>query len=799
MKRRIGLVRACVIGAFLSSAALVLPSVQAQAGDLPLKAPAAAEPVPYWWFHGEVEAGGRFFLNNPQRNGSAYLGQNSLAKYYEYSTVKPGPFSNIWLAAGTSDGLYQLDFVAKNIGYSDQSYYLDLSKAGEHYLSLGWDETPHLYSTSAQTPYLGVGTTALTLPAGILATGAMSAVRLNPWLQQTDIGIQRDTASAQYRWTPTDAWDIKADLSHMRRTGTQVDGIVGMSSGSFPYGPTSVPKPVDDTTQNYGLNGEYAGTSPWNKKFTFKLAYNGSQYTDDFSSYSIQNPYCTGATSATCAQTTQSPVARLSTWPSNNANAFSGTLGADLPWQSRYAGTVSYTMMRQNDAFIPMTNNPGPLANPASVAAAILPASSLNGAINTLLSNNVVTTKITPELTNKLSYRYYNFQNDTPQLMFGTPGSTTGWISYDQNVAAERTIQSLSIAYIKQNAGEELVWRPSREWNLGAAYGYERYDYTQVDATSTDENSGKVFADWKPLRTLTVRASGYYSDRTANNYNYVANVGSIQFPGSTLAQNGYYYNPAYQQLMIDNRQRWKANFAVDVVVARGLTITPTFKYQDDYYGLNPGTQMGLTDSRSWNAGIDATYAINPDMFLMVGYVREYYTQLLLGQSCDLNNVTAFGITNNCVSHSTSTNISVQTNDRTVVDTFTAATRYAAIPDKLDLGLRYTASRATDHQMLNLGSGANPSGGQFPDVTTWFQRLDATAVYTFDKAAVAQAGLTGVVKAKLRYTWERNSVANWQNDPLAPFSPTVSTAGIWLAQDNPNYNVHLLSASLAYTW
>ena len=799
MKRRVGLVRTCVIGAFLSSTALVLPSVQAQAGDLPLKAPAAAEPVPYWWFHGEVEAGGRFFLNNPQRNGSAYLGQNSLAKYYEYSTVKPGPFSNIWLAAGTSDGLYQFDFGAKNIGYSDRSYYLDWSKAGEHYLSLGWDQTPHLYSTSAQTPYLGVGTTALTLPAGILATSAMSAVRLNPWLYQTDIGIRRDTASAQYRWTPTDAWDIKADLSHMRRTGTQVDGIVGMSSGSFPYGPTSVPKPVDDTTQNYGLNGEYAGTSPWNKKFTFKLAYNGSQYTDDFSSYSIQNPYCTGATSATCAQTTQSPVARLSTWPSNNANAFSGTLGADLPWQSRYAGTISYTMMRQNDAFIPMTNNPGPLANPASVAAAILPASSLNGAINTLLSNNVVTTKITPELTNKLSYRYYNFQNDTPQLMFGTPGSTTGWIAYDQNVAAERTIQSLSIAYIKQNAGEELVWRPSREWNLGAAYGYERYDYTQVDATSTDENSGKVFADWKPLRSLTVRASGYYSNRTANNYNYVANVGSIQFPGSTLAQNGYYYNPAYQQLMIDNRQRWKANFAVDVVVARGLTITPTFKYQDDYYGLTPGTQMGLTDSRSWNAGIDATYAINPDMFLMVGYVREYYTQLLLGQSCDLNNVTAFGITNNCVSHSTSTNISVQTNDRTVVDTFTAATRYAAIPDKLDLGLRYTASRATDHQMLNLGSGANPSGGQFPDVTTWFQRLDATAVYTFDKAAVAQAGLTGVVKAKLRYTWERNSVANWQNDPLAPFSPTVSTAGIWLAQDNPNYNVHLLSASLAYTW
>ena len=103
---------------------------------------------------------------------------------------------------------------------------------------------------------------------------------------------------------------------------------------------------------------------------------------------------------------------RESTWPSNNANAFSGTLGADLPWNSRYAGTLNYTMMRQNDAFIPMsTQDPG----------FPLPASSLNGAINTLLSNNIITTKITPELTSKLSYRYYNFDNQTPQIFSRPP------------------------------------------------------------------------------------------------------------------------------------------------------------------------------------------------------------------------------------------------------------------------------------------------------------------------------------------------------------------------------------------
>ena len=90
--------------------------------------------------------------------------------------------------------------------------------------------------------------------------------------------------------------------------------------------------------------------------------------------------------------------------------------------KSRYVGTVSYNMMRQNQAFLPFTINTKPGfftingQNPANLAA--LPASSLNGAINTLLSNNVVTTQITPELKSKLSYRYYDYDNDTPELYF---------------------------------------------------------------------------------------------------------------------------------------------------------------------------------------------------------------------------------------------------------------------------------------------------------------------------------------------------------------------------------------------
>ena len=62
------------------------------------------------------------------------------------------------------------------------------------------------------------------------------------------------------------------------------------------------------------------------------------------------------------------------------------------------------------------------------------------------------------------------------------------------------------------------------------------------------------------------------------------------------------------------------------------------------------------------------------------------------------------------------------------------------------------------------------------------------------------GWKGDIKAKLHYAWERNSADNWANDGLLPYS-TVSgaTSVLWLGWDNPNYNVHMLTASLIASW
>jgi hypothetical protein len=638
--------------------------------DTPAPDAAAASP---WWTHGFVEVGGRGFLNNPTYGGHIYQGNGSLAKYYEYSTVKPGPFSDFFVAAGSKDGLYKVDAYGQNVGYSDQRYLADFSKAGEHYLDFMWDQTPHVYSTSASTLFNQSGN-ALTLANPMIGNTILSKVGagwhenaaaaaqvgqiINQNVFGTNIGIRRDTAAVEYRYTPTDNWDIRANYSHMTRTGTQADSVLFTPTNDGAR--VDVAKPVNDTTQNFGVNGEYNGTSFWGQKFNAMIGYSGSVYHDNFDGYTVQNPFCdpvggTCATSDTLPKILLSqPLALMSTPPSNQMNGVSGTFGADLPFKSRYVGTVAYSGMTQNDQFNPFTVNPNVYLYPNAVwgvvggkatllstgtgiaanSLAALPAQSLNGSINTLLVNNVVTTQVTSDIKTKLSYRYYNYDNATPQLTF------SDWIIADAMSAKQASynyapVNPLMIGYIRQNAAAEATWRPLNTMNFGAIYGWEHYDWTRADASSTNENSAKLYGDWKPARWMTVRASGEFAERRADNYDYLGNVGIFQWPTAkfpipsisngvttlTPYPNSTNYSEAYRQFYLDDRNRAQLKAQVAVDLARGLTVTPTVKWGVDDF-LLAQNQEGLTHSRSLAAGVELAYVFTPDATVLFSYMNE---------------------------------------------------------------------------------------------------------------------------------------------------------------------------------
>ena len=146
-------------------------------------------------------------------------------------------------------------------------------------------------------------------------------------------------------------------------------------------------------------------------------------------------------------------------------------------------------------------------------------------------------------------------------------------------------------------------------------------------------------------------------------------------------------------------------------------------------------------------------------------------------------------------------------------------RHEAIPDKLDFDFGYTLSIAESSQTLTPGTfnsyGTSAAannfpvgtvsqvGGLFPDTKTTFQRFDAMAKYKFDQDVVRQLGYKGEIFAKLRYAYESNKVTNWQNDMMQTYMYSANNLTLpyqtWLAGNNPNYNVHLIAASLGIKW
>ena len=224
----------------------------------------------------------------------------------------------------------------------------------------------------------------------------------------------------------------------------------------------------------------------------------------------------------------------------------------------------------------------------------------------------------------------------------------------------------------------------------------------------------------------------------------------------------------------------------------GLTLTPTFGWRNDDYNLNPTREVGLNRDHAKTMGIEAGYLVGANTRLLFSYMNEPRSQLITSAG---DNVPPFPA-----------NAYYSANVRDMVNTYIVALDQTLIPNKLDVRMSYTLSNSSNSQPLFFANGTGPSmatGGQYPDVKTNFQRVEAQAKYRFDDDLVRRLGFQGEVFAKLRYAYERNSVQNWETDTLQSYiySPTITSLGYmtWLAQNNPNYNVHLIAASMVMKW
>ena len=87
-----------------------------------------------------------------------------------------------------------------------------------------------------------------------------------------------------------------------------------------------------------------------------------------------------------------------------------------------------------------------------------------------------------------------------------------------------------------------------------------------------------------------------------------------------------------------------------------------------------------------------------------------------------------------------------------------------------------------------------------------QEISAEYRYSFDTfhtdegidGRSMQFGWMGEASARVRYIYERNSIANWQTESMLPYM-IAATNSLFLASINPNYNAQYLLLSLALKW
>ena len=758
MKLRAELLVACA--AFVIGAGLTSP---ARAADMVLKAP----PLPpvIWWYEGYAEIGGRAYLNDPDKT--------QLGKFYEYRDLRPGVFGNFLFGAHRT-GPDPIDIVAWgwNIGWDDQAYGLDLAQPGTYYLTLGWDETPKVYAKDAKSTYSG--TNFLTTPTYPFFAGnspnaaaiAANTAFVNANSNLFDLKYRRDTASAKGRWTPNDNWDISVDYSHLHRDGTQPQSAITFAppagrGGADQRASIQFAKPVDDTTQNGNLKAEYAGITPWSKPFNVAFGAGFSLYNNSYNSVTFQNPWI-------AANTLTDPLFnRYSLWPDNQAQTVSASAGVGLPFNSRYMGTLQYSRMTQDETFLPSTSNP--LIMPAT-----LTRSSLDGDAHTILSNNVLHSRITSDLQSTLRYRYYDYHSNQ------SPITITGlFANPDTNAGAEPPDTTHPVNFNKQNAAAQLDYRPWKWLNIGGAYEWERWK-REVEGENvitlqdsifdavTNENAVKGFADAK-WGWSTLRASVRYGVR--------------RFDGDyiRIANN----NNAFRTVDLQDRNSTvvNASWAIDVVPT--VTITPVGGFRNDDYPSDGVTTFGITKYSSWNAGGDVAWYMNPMARFYVSYIHENGHREVFQSTVP-------------------SPLILDTTDHD--DTFIVGGRFTLIPDKLFANASYTYTTGKSTWISNCGPGGclfNPMP-TFPDTTNTNQRIDAWLKYVFDQSTVKAAGWTARPFVKARVIWEKNANDSWQNIEqqlglaVNPADATLARS-VFLGTSNPNYSVIVGMLSFGMKW
>lgn len=715
---------------------------------------------------GDVEAGFRYFLErpSPSRRG----------KFEEYRDIDQGFFlDELRLRLFRPDESYSVGLRGSKWGQDDQEFSLRAGRLGLWEFGFDWDQTPHVFSTTARMRAVETSRGVFTLPprpdAGSLSLAEGTEYNQAPELGE--VGLRWDTARFSFRATPTPQLDLRAEYTRIDKDGDRPFGVAFGSPGNDFM---EVLEPIEQQVHDVRLRATWA-----EERWQVQAGYTLSIFQNSVSSVTADNPLqaTDGAFVPSPSGGSSVPAAgRVSLAPDNMAHTFTLAGGVSLPMATRLTANVSYSLRFQNDPFLPHTRNPN-----IPAAALTLPQRDLDGLVGVTLLHLNASTRPLRLLTLTARYRYFDYDDMTEDLTFSS------FVINDRTLLNEaRTAGRFEFA--RHNAGLDARVRvlPSLALTLGPAW--ERWDRNEHwEVRRSDEYFAKAAVDATPFDWLLVQLTYRPSWRRIDRYDTFAHLAHtvVEEPFAEAPQS---QSPLLRKFDQGERDRQRVDLLLQFLLTDTLTTSLTGAWMDDDY---IESSLGLQEATTWSTGIDLTWTPTERLAVFAGYSHENIRQDQRSRNRDRTFTAPVVVADfsdwDWISEHTDT-----------VDTVRLGLNVAIIPRRLDWTAEATWAYARGEVDTRNPVTPQPHPPEFPstaNATARTQpafedrliRLDTALRYRFRPAWAVSVG----------YTFESFRKDDWRTDRLNPFMPGSNS--IWLGNDARNYTAHIVGVKLRYTF
>lgn len=525
------------------------------------------------------------------------------------------------------------DLYARNLGLDSRKLSMRGGNQGRYELRFAWSETPKYRGYGTQTPFHGVGSDSLTLPADWVpasSTGGMSA--LGSSLSTARLKTQRKTLDAGLTLNFLGNWSYVVDYQRQRKEGTR-----NLGAGVFLNNSTILPAPVDFTTNQFDMGLSWTG-----RRAQVRFGFIGSYFDNGYNSLTWQNPF---------SSSSNNQFLRAALEPGNEYHQFNLSGAFAITPRVRLSGRAALGKLRQNDSFIPYSINPIYSDLP-------LPRSSLNGKLDASTYN--FTGKLYARVSRRLSFtargKWDERDNKTPVDVY-TPVIT------DLFKGTERYNRPYS--YKRQKYSADLRYRAHRIVRLGGGARQENLDRTLQEVARTKETTWWGEIKLTPFVSSQLRFKYESADRNISDYRPLDDGSAPD-------------HPLMRKFNMADRDQDRFLVELDWMSAEGFGINLSYVQADAHYKKSP---IGLQQSEEQSYTINLNYLlakklnlyafltrddIDADMLNTTGgltvpwraMTRDKITTIGIGLSADINEKSSIGF--DFISADSKGNISVQT-------------------------------------------------------------------------------------------------------------------------------------------